>query len=26
VSRHFHIQIRDFPDLQKIKMPVVAHK
>jgi len=25
VSRHFHIQIRDFPDLEKIKMPVVAH-
>ncbi|HPM83784.1 MAG TPA: hypothetical protein PLF81_23925 [Candidatus Anammoximicrobium sp.] len=25
VSRHFHIQIRDFPDLEKIKMPVVSH-
>lgn len=25
VSRHFHIQIRDFPDLEKIKMPVVTH-
>ncbi len=25
VSRHFHIQIRDFDDLEKIKMPVVMH-
>lgn len=25
VSRHFHIQIRDFEDLDKIKMPVVSH-
>ena len=25
VSRHFHIQIRDWPDLEKIKMPVVTH-
>ena len=25
VSRHFHIQIRDFPDLEKIRMPVVTH-
>jgi len=25
VSRHFHIQIRDFEDLEKIKMPVVTH-
>lgn len=25
VSRHFHIQIRDFPDLEKIKMPMVTH-
>ena len=25
VSRHFHIQIRDFADLEKIKMPVVTH-
>jgi hypothetical protein len=25
VSRHFKIQIRDFPDLEKIKMPVVTH-
>jgi hypothetical protein len=25
VSRHFHIQIRDFSDLEKIKMPVVTH-
>ena len=25
VSRHFNIQIRDFPDLEKIKMPVVTH-
>jgi len=24
-SRHFHIQIRDFDDLEKIKMPVVTH-
>jgi hypothetical protein len=24
-SRHFHIQIRDFPDLEKIKMPVITH-
>ncbi|MGO9110939.1 MAG: hypothetical protein ACLP9L_17090 [Thermoguttaceae bacterium] len=25
VSRHFKIQIRDFPDLEKIRMPVVTH-
>ncbi len=25
VSREFHIQIRDFDDLEKIKMPVVTH-
>jgi hypothetical protein len=25
VSRHFKIQIRDYPDLEKIKMPVVTH-
>jgi hypothetical protein len=25
VSRRFHIQIRDFADLEKIKMPVVTH-
>jgi hypothetical protein len=25
VSRHFNIQIRDFADLEKIKMPVVTH-
>ena len=25
VSRHYHIQIRDFPDLGKIKMPVITH-
>lgn len=25
VSRHFKIQIRDFPDLEKIKLPVVTH-
>ncbi len=25
VSRHFNIQIRDFDDLEKIKMPVVTH-
>ena len=25
VSRHFNIQIRDFDDLEKIKMPVVSH-
>jgi len=25
VSREFHIQIRDFDDLQKIQMPVVTH-
>ena len=25
VSRHFHVQIRDFPDLEKIRMPVVTH-
>jgi hypothetical protein len=25
VSRQFHIQIRDFPDLEKIRMPVVTH-
>jgi len=25
VSRHFNIQIRDFEDLEKIKMPVVTH-
>jgi hypothetical protein len=25
VSRHFKIQIRDFPDLEKIKMPIVTH-
>ena len=25
VSRHFHIQIRDFADLEKIQMPVVTH-
>lgn len=24
-SRHFHIQIRDFDDLEKIRMPVVTH-
>lgn len=25
VSRHFHIQIRGFEDLEKIRMPVVTH-
>ena len=25
VSRHFHIQIRDWPDLEKIKMPRMTH-
>jgi len=25
VSRHFHKQIFDFPDLEKIRMPVVTH-
>ena len=25
VSRRFHIQIRDFADLEKIRMPVVTH-
>jgi hypothetical protein len=25
VSRHYHIQIHDFPDLEKIRMPVVTH-
>ena len=25
VSRHFNIQIRDFADLEKIKMPIVTH-
>jgi len=25
VSRHFHIQIGDFKDLEKIEMPVVTH-
>ncbi|MFI5378862.1 MAG: hypothetical protein ACHRHE_06180 [Tepidisphaerales bacterium] len=25
VSRHFHKQIHDFPDLEKIRMPVVTH-
>jgi hypothetical protein len=25
VSRHFRIQIRDWPDLEKIRMPVVTH-
>jgi hypothetical protein len=25
VSRHFNVQIRDFDDLQKIKMPKVTH-
>ena len=25
VSRHFNIQIRDFDDLEKIRMPVVTH-
>ena len=25
VSRHFHVQISDFEDLEKIKMPVVTH-
>jgi hypothetical protein len=25
VSRHFNVQIRDFPDLEKIRMPVVTH-
>lgn len=25
VSRHYHIQIRDFPDLEKIKMPAITH-
>ena len=25
VSRHFNIQIRDFEDLEKIRMPVVTH-
>jgi hypothetical protein len=25
VSRRFHVQIRDFPDLEKIRMPVVTH-
>jgi hypothetical protein len=26
VSRHFNIQIRDFGDLEKIKLPVVTHQ
>lgn len=25
VSRHFHVQIRDFADLEKIRMPVITH-
>lgn len=25
VSRHYHIQISDFADLEKIKMPVITH-
>ncbi len=25
VSRHFKVQIEDWPDLEKIKMPVVSH-
>ena len=25
VSRHFKVQIRDFKDLEKIKMPVITH-
>jgi hypothetical protein len=25
VSRRFHVQIRDYPDLEKIQMPVVTH-
>jgi hypothetical protein len=25
VSRHYHKQIHDFPDLEKIRMPVVTH-
>ncbi len=25
VSRHFHVQIRNFEDLEKIRMPVVTH-
>ena len=25
VSRHFHKQIHDFADLEKIRMPVVTH-
>jgi len=25
VSRHFHVQIHDFDDLEKIKMPQVSH-
>jgi hypothetical protein len=25
VSRHFNIQIRDWPDLEKIKMPKITH-
>jgi hypothetical protein len=25
VSRHFHVQIQSFDDLEKIKMPVVTH-
>jgi hypothetical protein len=25
VSRHFHVQIDDFDDLEKIRMPVVTH-
>jgi hypothetical protein len=25
VSRHFHVQIRDFDDLEKIRMPLVTH-
>lgn len=25
VSRHFHVQINDFEDLEKIRMPVVSH-
>lgn len=25
VSRHFNVQIRDFDDLEKIRMPVVTH-
>jgi hypothetical protein len=24
-SRHFHAQIQDFPDLEKIRMPIVTH-